>query len=560
MRTTPLGKLAYIKTGKLDVNAGAEDGQYPFFTCSVTPYKIHNYAFDNEAVLIAGNGDLNVKYYKGKFNAYQRTYVIQNKDKEILFMKYLYYFMETYMDHLRRGAIGGIIKYIKLGHLTNAEIPLPPLNDQIRIAHVLGKVEALIARRKHHLQQLDKLLKSVFLEMFGDPVRNEKGWDTLPFNKVGQFISGGTPSKSRDDFWVGSFPWVSPKDMKVSKIDDAIDHISETVFEETSLKRIAPEHLLIVVRGMILAHSFPVAINTVEIAINQDMKAIKPINSMNVIYLQNCLISLKFQILKLISTAAHGTRKFDSIAMQKLFIPIPPEGLQTQFATIAEKVEGIKTQYQQNLTNLENLYGVLSQKAFKGELDLNSVPLPKKQPVKETGIVKWFNDKKGFGFIEQGYGHDVFIHHTSINSEDFKLLNKESLISFDTDDNNSIKNIDNIVNKIATSPVDEFSIDSLEGRAKLLQKWFNEFIQKKNEKLMPLEAFWQQAQSQMQDYMQCGTENGEQQALGITIKDYDFLKEWVFEQIRSGRIEQNLNSISIGDEKELGNTIILKNA
>ncbi|MBP9100921.1 MAG: restriction endonuclease subunit S [Nitrosomonas sp.] len=93
MKSIPLGNIADIKTGKLDVNAGAENGKYPFFTCASTPYKVNEYAFDTEAVLIAGNGDLNVKYYKGKFNAYQRTYVIQNKDNDSLSMRYLYYFI-----------------------------------------------------------------------------------------------------------------------------------------------------------------------------------------------------------------------------------------------------------------------------------------------------------------------------------------------------------------------------------------------------------------------------------------------------------------------------------
>lgn len=288
--------------------------------------------------------------------------------------RYVYYYLRSIQ--IKEAGYSRHFKFLK-----EVEIPIPfkdgtpDFDDQIRIAHVLGKVEGLIAQRKQHLQQLDGLLKSVFIEMFGDPVRNEKGWDTLPFHKVGQFVSGGTPSKSRDDFWNGSFPWVSPKDMKVAKIAGAADHISETVFEETTLKRIAPEHLLIVVRGMILAHSFPVAINTVEIAINQDMKAIKLTKGMNVIYLQNCLISLKRQILKLISTAGHGTRKFDAIAMQKLFIPTPPADLQNQFAGLVEKVEDIKSRYQQSLADLEALYGALSQQAFKGELDLSHIPL-----------------------------------------------------------------------------------------------------------------------------------------------------------------------------------------
>ncbi|UXD26674.1 Type I restriction-modification system, specificity subunit S [Yersinia enterocolitica] len=288
---------------------------------------------------------------------------------------YAYQYFKGNMQVLENGFKGAGLKHISKGYLSEIQIPHPEsTNDQIRIAHLLGKVERLISQRKQSLQQLDDLLKSVFLDMFGDPVRNEKGWNTVPFHQAGKFISGGTPSKSRDDFWNGDFPWVSPKDMKVTKIDDAIDHISETVFEQTSLKRIAPNHLLIVVRGMILVHSFPVAINSVDIAINQDMKAIKPIREINVVYLLNCLNSLKRQILKLISTAGHGTRKFDSVAMQKLFIPKPPEDLQNQFAAIAEKIETLKSRYQQSLADMECLYGALSQHAFNGELDLTQVP------------------------------------------------------------------------------------------------------------------------------------------------------------------------------------------
>lgn len=299
--------------------------------------------------------------------------LIPGKDVHV---EYLYYVLKANVSSLQAKGNGATFKELAKPAIENFEIPLPPFEDQIRIAHLLGKVEGLIALRKQHLQQLDDLLESVFLEMFGDPVRNEMGWDVVPFHKIGQFVSGGTPSKSREDYWRGDFPWVSPKDMKISKIADAEDHISESVFEETSLKSIAPGHLLIVVRGMILAHSFPLAISTVEIVINQDMKAIKPNEGINVDYLLHCLVSLKRQILKLISTAGHGTRKFDSIAMQRLFIPQPSELLQNEFGIIAEKIERIKSRYQQSLSDLETLYSALSQKAFKGELDLSRVPLP----------------------------------------------------------------------------------------------------------------------------------------------------------------------------------------
>ena len=96
-----LGEYVKIRTGKLDANASSENGQYPFFTCSVTPLKIDTYSYDCECVLVAGNGDLNVKYYNGKFDAYQRTYIIESKDKEILTVPYLYSFLDKYVETLR---------------------------------------------------------------------------------------------------------------------------------------------------------------------------------------------------------------------------------------------------------------------------------------------------------------------------------------------------------------------------------------------------------------------------------------------------------------------------
>lgn len=370
-----LGDLFELKYGKSLRKDTRNEGDVPVFG-SNGQVDFHSESLVDQPTIIVGRkGSIGeVHLVKTPCWPIDTTYFVEPLGKHELDLDWLYRLLRTLrLQELNRSAA---VPGLNRDDVYRIPILLPSLDDQIRIAYLLDKVEGLIAQRKQHLQQLDDLLKSVFLEMFGDPVRNEMGWDVVPFNKVGQFISGGTPSKSRDDYWCGTFPWVSPKDMKVTKIDDAEDHISEAVFEETSLKRIAPGHLLIVVRGMILAHSFPVAINTVEIAINQDMKAINPFSGISVIYLQSCLVSLKRQIMKLITTAGHGTRKFESIAMQKLLIPKPPEPLQNQFADIVEKVEGIKSRYQQCLIDLENLYNTLSQQVFKRELDLSSVPLP----------------------------------------------------------------------------------------------------------------------------------------------------------------------------------------
>lgn len=181
-----LGEYVKIRTGKLDANASSENGQYPFFTCSVTPLRIDAYSYDCECVLVAGNGDLNVKYYNGKFDAYQRTYIIESKDKQRLTVPYLYCFLDKYVETLREQSIGGVIKYIKLGNLTDATIPLPSVNKQDEIVEKLDKVSGLIEKRKAQLENLDLLIKSRFIEMFGDVKTGNYKFETRKLGEVAE--------------------------------------------------------------------------------------------------------------------------------------------------------------------------------------------------------------------------------------------------------------------------------------------------------------------------------------------------------------------------------------
>ena len=129
-RKMKMGEFTRIRTGKLDANASSANGKYPFFTCSRGPLRIETYSYDCECVLVAGNGELNAKYYNGKFDAYQRTYIIESIDKAQLSVPFLYRFLEHYVDTLQQQAIGGVIKYIKLGMLTDAEFVLPNMELQ----------------------------------------------------------------------------------------------------------------------------------------------------------------------------------------------------------------------------------------------------------------------------------------------------------------------------------------------------------------------------------------------------------------------------------------------
>ena len=195
-----IGDLTKIKTGKLDANVSSEDGKYPFFTCSKEPLKISTYSYDCECVLVAGNGDLNVKYYNGKFDAYQRTYIIEANGSGKLYMPYLYYFMEDYIDESRKQAIGGVIKYIKLANLTDALIELPSVDEQKSIVEILKKVKGILDKRNDEIRELDNLIKARFVEMFGDPATNPYNWDKVNISEVvGDKVSNGFFAK-RDDY------------------------------------------------------------------------------------------------------------------------------------------------------------------------------------------------------------------------------------------------------------------------------------------------------------------------------------------------------------------------
>ena len=229
-----LGDYTNIKTGKLDANASSDNGIYPFFTCSKEPLTIDTYSYNCECVLVAGNGDLNVKYYSGKFDAYQRTYIIESNNEEKLFVRYLYYFLDKYVETLREQSIGGVIKYIKLGNLTEASIPLPPLDEQHKIAAVLDKVSNLIAKRRQQLDKLDELVKSRFIEMFGDPVDNPHGFRKVALSELAEIRIGPFGSLlHKEDYIEGGHPLLNPSHIVDGKVaPDSKLTISDKKYDE----------------------------------------------------------------------------------------------------------------------------------------------------------------------------------------------------------------------------------------------------------------------------------------------------------------------------------------
>jgi type I restriction enzyme, S subunit len=168
-QTGKLGELVAFKTGKLDSNAAVPDGDYPFFTCSQETLRTNTFAFDTECVLLAGNnanGIYPLKYFYGKFDAYQRTYVVKPRDTEVLTTKFLYYALRPKLSELRSFSTGAATKFLTLTILNETEISFPPLPVQRRIAGILSAYDELMENSQRRIRLLEAMARALYREWF----------------------------------------------------------------------------------------------------------------------------------------------------------------------------------------------------------------------------------------------------------------------------------------------------------------------------------------------------------------------------------------------------------
>lgn len=305
------------------------------------------------------------------------------KNRKVLFPKFLSIYLKSKFEYLRQTATGATIPHINRNALESIPLPSISFNDQIRIAHLLGKVEGLIAQRKQHLQQFDELLRSVFLEMFGDPVWNEKGWDT---KTLPQLVQPGKNSLKR-----GPFGGALKKEIFVEagylvyEQNHALNNdysfaryfVTEQKYQELIDFKVMPGDILISCSGVYLgklsivpANARPGIINQALLKVSLDPKKIK---HRFFVYVFG---SPQFKEKYFPSNRGGAIPNLPPMSvMKKIPFIYPPVTLQQDFTDFCEKVEALKSHYQQSFADLETLYAALSQSAFQGELDLSRIPL-----------------------------------------------------------------------------------------------------------------------------------------------------------------------------------------
>ena len=285
-----------IKNGKNQRAVEDPDGQYPIYGSGGAMGRANDYICEADTVIIGRKGNINKPIYVEEPFWNVDTAFGLEANRTLLLPKYLYYFC-LWFDFERLNKAVTIPSLTK-ADLLKIEIDLPGVDKQTDIANRLEQIEDIIALRQRQLQALDNLIKARFVEMFGDPISNEKGWRTIEISDACQrIIGGGTPSKSHSEYFEGSIPWVSPKDMKSDIITDSIDHITEEAIANSTTNLVPVGSVLMVVRSGILKHDLPVAINAVQVTINQDMKAFVPGKGITASFLRNFFKAIESDVL-----------------------------------------------------------------------------------------------------------------------------------------------------------------------------------------------------------------------------------------------------------------------
>ena len=359
MEKMKLKELINVRTGKLDANVSSENGKYPFFTCSKETLKINTYSYDCECVLLAGNGDLNVKYYNGKFDAYQRTYILECKN-EIISTKYLYYFMKKYLKILRNQSIGGVIKYIKLANISEAIIPIYSKEEQEEIVNNISKIEEVLNIKNKQIKELNNLIKSQFVEMF-----KLKKYKTEELGKICDVRDGTHDSPKYIE--ESDYKLITSKNINKEGIDFSnVKYITKKDYDKINIRsNVSYGDILMPMIGTI---GNPVIVKVQEDKIDfaiKNLALIKFLNKTVVInkYIKYLVDSEWFEN-EVLKNSRGGTQKFLSLKdIRNMKIPLPPIDLQNEFSEIVKQIDKQKFESMIQLEMMEKIYNMINDRS-----------------------------------------------------------------------------------------------------------------------------------------------------------------------------------------------------
>ena len=264
------------------------------------------------------------------------------RKNEQVIPEYLYYFLRSKKEKFAKDGVGGAQPNISAGYLKKIEMELPSLDEQKVIVGILDKISDIGCKRRFELQSLDDLIKARFVELFGDAIHNDKGWETDTVEKLCKEIyGGGTPSKSHPEYYEdGDIPWVSSKDMKTDVLTDSQIKINQLGVDNSTAHMVPINSVIMVIRSGILKHTLPVAINAVPITVNQDLKVFIPNERVLTRFLSVQFKMHEKDILSGVRAVTADNIEFNSLKQRELIVP--PIELQQEYVTFLEQIDKSK--------------------------------------------------------------------------------------------------------------------------------------------------------------------------------------------------------------------------
>lgn len=305
--------------------------------------------------------DSGENYFCNNFTAVLRPKLIVNPKYALYMMKDLYNKRKVLKY---QNKTTGIINLKLNDYLINTKVNIPDIATQIKITKALDKSQELINKRKEQIEALDELVKSQFIEMFGDPIKNTKGWNKVKLSDLGEWKTGGTPSRTNSEYFKGSIPWLSSGELNNKYCFGSNEHITESAIKNSSAKLIEKESLLL---GMYDTAALKSTINMVECTCNQAIAYSKLNNSVvNTVYVYYCIQMGK----DFYKSQQRGVRQknLNLTMIKDLEIIMPPLELQNKFIDSIKQIDKLKFRMENSLRELEDNFNSLMQKAFKGEL------------------------------------------------------------------------------------------------------------------------------------------------------------------------------------------------
>lgn len=287
---------------------------------------------------------------------------------DLIISDYLYWWLKLNRAKIEALGRGATFKEVSKKIVEEIKIPLPPLSEQKRIAGILDAADRLRAKRREALAQLDTLLQSTFLDLFGDPVTNPKGWEVVQLNQTCRNITDGThdtPKRLSEGIPLITSKNVRPFEFDLSKLDFVSQETHAEIIKRCHAKLGDVLYINIGVNiGNAVRNTLTFEFSLKNVALLQPDKL-----TLDSCYLESLMNHENFKQDLIRRSSKGGAQKFITLkVLRDADIPLPPLPLQQRFAAIVEKVEAQKARMRSQLSELDTLFAALQQRAFNGEL------------------------------------------------------------------------------------------------------------------------------------------------------------------------------------------------